>query len=406
MKLVATAGEAHWQLGITERMIQTRMRTADRLHKEDGLGMKIAMSIAVKSQNTVERVRGYSPMQWALGRNPTWADQLHDADEGDDHVNIAREGSEEFAKRLKISANARKISEEELLRGRIERAQRAKHRKDIIFLPGDTVFAWRLGKNVQGKNKTGVNKGQWYGPATVLGTETNEENGVRRPAAVVWVVVNNRLWRCAPQQLRKASGREVAMEELRQRRPWTFENIVKDIAIGEYADIQGEAEPVAQAPAPEEEEEDDLDDLERPRSDDDMQPDLGNEGMEDVDVRPRMHQKRNAEQPEDQVRRRLRKKTTPEESGGAVDWEVMMAQATASAKKALDHTETGFFSNVEEFPEVVLHIEFPEMDSAKQIRKYLRNPEAFVVTSLRKKRVEVNEKRMTPEERESMNKYG
>ena len=62
-----------------------------------------------------------------------------------------------------------------------------------------------------------------------------------------------------------------------------------------------------------------------------------------------------------------------------------------------------FFSNVEDFPEVVLHIEFPEMDSAKQIRKYLRNPEAFVVASHRKKLVEVNEKRMTPEERESMN---
>jgi hypothetical protein len=86
VKLVATAGEAHWQAGVTERMIQTLMITEDRLHKEDRVGLKIAMSTAVKSQN--------SPMQWALGRNPTWADQLHDADEGDDHVNIAREGSE------------------------------------------------------------------------------------------------------------------------------------------------------------------------------------------------------------------------------------------------------------------------------------------------------------------------
>ena len=258
---------------------------------------------------------------------------------------------------------------------------------------------------MQGKNKTGVNKGQWYGPATVLGTETNEENGVRRPAAVIWVVVNNRLWRCAPQQLRKASGREVAMEELRQRRPWTFENIVKDIAIGEYADIQGEAEP-DQAPNEEEEEEGEPGAPEIPdlldEWDMDEEPPVD---MEDAEGRPRMHQKRQAErEPEEPVpRQRLRTKTTPVQAVEAVDWEVMLAQATASAKRALHQTESGFFNNVEDFPEVVLQIEFPELTNSKQIRKYLKNPEAFVVTSLRKKRVEVNEKRMTPEERESMN---
>ena len=55
----------------------------------------------------------------------------------------------------------------------------------------------------------------------------------------IWVVVNGRLWRCAPQQLRRASEREVAEELLAQRRPWTCENIVKDIHIGEYHDNIG-----------------------------------------------------------------------------------------------------------------------------------------------------------------------
>jgi hypothetical protein len=118
---------------------------------------------------------------------------------------------------MEISINARKICEEELLRARLERAQRAKHRKDVVYVPGDTVFAWRLGKNLQGKHKAGVNKGQWFGPGTVLGTETKiREDGNREPASVIWIVMNGRLWRCAPQQLRRASEREVAQEILQQ----------------------------------------------------------------------------------------------------------------------------------------------------------------------------------------------
>ena len=91
VQLDVTAGEAHWQLGITERMIQTLFRSADRLHKEDQLPYRQAVSLATKSQNQVERVRGFSPCQWALGKNPSWSDELHD--EAGDNLNLAREGT-------------------------------------------------------------------------------------------------------------------------------------------------------------------------------------------------------------------------------------------------------------------------------------------------------------------------
>jgi hypothetical protein len=48
----------------------------------------------------------------------------------------------------------------------------------------------------------------------------------------------------------------------------------------------------------------------------------------------------------------------------------------------------------------MIELAFPSFDSEHQIRKYLKNPEAFVVTSLRKKRVEITEKRLNPEEKE------
>jgi len=48
----------------------------------------------------------------------------------------------------------------------------------------------------------------------------------------------------------------------------------------------------------------------------------------------------------------------------------------------------------------VLEIAFPVLEDDRRIRKFLRNPEVFIATSLRKKRVEIVEKRLTPEEKE------
>ena len=115
--------------------------------KETGVDIHEAASLSVKSQNQVERVRGYSPAQWALGRQPTWTEEPHDGEDGDT-VNLGREGAEAFTKRLAIQAKARAIAEEELLNERLLRAQKAKHRKDRIFCPGDTVcLALRHGEN-------------------------------------------------------------------------------------------------------------------------------------------------------------------------------------------------------------------------------------------------------------------
>ena len=71
VQLAPTAGEAHWQLGIVERMIRTVWSAAERVMKETGVDIHEAVSLSVKSQNQVERVKGYSPAQWVLGKSPT-----------------------------------------------------------------------------------------------------------------------------------------------------------------------------------------------------------------------------------------------------------------------------------------------------------------------------------------------
>ena len=201
--------------------------------------------MSVSAHNTTERVHGYTPSQWVFGRTPPWSGTLHE--EGEDSVNIPRDGSEAFQKRMAQQVTARRVFEEETLRRKIQQAQRAKHRKDIVFIPGDLVFIWRMGVGkLKGTSKTGVNKGAWIGPGVVLGTESRQTGDRVIPCSVIWVVVNDRLWRCAPEQVRRSSERERAEHVLRQARPWTFEDISKNLILGQYRNVA--EEPCPQEP--------------------------------------------------------------------------------------------------------------------------------------------------------------
>jgi len=162
VELVATAGEAHWQLGIVERMIHTLWKTATRTMAEQGCAIDEALELAARSQNEVDRVAGYSPSQWAFGRNPTWAGELHNAN--DERENLARDTTEAFGEKLLKQCRARGIAEEEILRAKLERAQAAKHRRSVIFSPGDTVFAWRQGiEKKRSAQRQGLNRDNGMG---------------------------------------------------------------------------------------------------------------------------------------------------------------------------------------------------------------------------------------------------
>ena len=382
IRLLATAGEAHWQLGITERTIQTIFRTAEKIRDEQKVEMEKAVSLATAAQNTTERVHGYSPSQWAFGRNPTWSNTLHEEKEG---TNLARDSNEAFQEHLRSQIAARKCFEEEILRQKIQRAQRAKHRKDVMFIPGELVFIWRLGTGkLAGTKKTGLHKGAWIGPGIVLGTESREHEGVVFPTAIVWVVINDRLWRCAPEQLRRASEREHAEQTLNQVRPWTFENISRNLILGQYRNVAAE-------PLPEPEHLD----IHDPANEGQPAPEDMDEDDEDMPEHPL--------EPPGQIKRNAAFRDFPGGDGTRYSKKQRRKQnievASFLAQTAGQSIGKAFF-NKADCPEKVLEISFPILETDRHIRKYLRNPEAFVVTSLRKKRVEIVEKRLNPEERE------
>ena len=74
-------------------------------------------------------------------------------------------------------------------------------------------------------------------------------------------------------------------------------------------------------------------------------------------------------------------------------------QAMNFATHARRRIETEFLSK-EETPDNVPEIAFPFLENDKHIRRYLRNPDAFVVSSLRKRKVEISEKKLNPAEKE------
>ena len=85
------------------------------------------------------------------------------------------------------------------------------------------------------------------------------------------------------------------------------------------------------------------------------------------------------------VRKRLNQKTNPKD-------------ALSLAEECANYVTTPLFPE-EQMPERISEIEFPVLEGEKGVRKYLKNPEAFVVSSLKKKRVEVRERGLNQDDR-------
>ena len=64
-------GEAHWKLGVCEQAIQGTKELMNKLVQEEpDLPAERALSIALRTFNTREVIRGFTPIQHALGRSP------------------------------------------------------------------------------------------------------------------------------------------------------------------------------------------------------------------------------------------------------------------------------------------------------------------------------------------------
>ena len=241
--------EAHWQISVVERGIQSLKATMTALVSEQpDMSATEAFARAIWASNNRDQYSGYSPLQHAFGRSPNELGQLGESKLRDIPILTESGVSAEFGVDVKAMVTAEKAFLEEQAHARLRRAELSGARTMKHFCPGDLVYAWRRMTPKADGNKH-FKGGRFVGPYRVLGTETRvEESGELRPSHVIWLYRGGQLVKAAPQQLRAATAREEAWNELNNQGviPWTVSDTLKNNPPHQYEDISKDTEVMPQ----------------------------------------------------------------------------------------------------------------------------------------------------------------
>eukprot|EP00435_Cladocopium_sp_Y103_P042170 s2053_g11.t1 len=232
--------EAHWKFGVCEQAVQGLKEVMNRLATEDPeISATEALNTAVRVFNERELVRGFSPVQHALGRSPDSTGRFISSLDGRAVEQIIENPTVEFQNNIERMKTAEQAHSQWSANEKIKKAMNSRGHRVLNFYPGDLVYYWRkqLPKSMEG-NKNGG----FLGPARILVTETKRDmDGQLTPGSAIWVVRGRRLLKCTPEQLRHATKREELLEHLvtdqDQKAPWTMPRMVSQLGKQEYEDI-------------------------------------------------------------------------------------------------------------------------------------------------------------------------
>ena len=370
-------GEAHWKLGIVEqtgKTIKGMMEAVGDDFPDAQEGTLLAQCLWVA--NCRELYRGFSPMQYVMGRSPDPTTRtFHDDRELPLHPQLMLDNG--FQEETQLRQTAEKAFLDEQNKRRLDRAERMGHRAYKHFVPGDLVYYWR--NQLPPEDRTSFKKGRFLGPARVLATETRNDDGVLRPGGTVWIFRGGKLLRAAPEQLRHASQTETWIEELRQpvELPWTITSLCQTATKKIFDDITGECPTEAEWQQILE------------NGDDEMVGDSQYEEREVLAPRRRHDEKKPLNEQEAKRQKVLVKKGTKRQE--------LSEEASGSRKKEKSETNLiAYYANVAKRQTIEIEIDIP--DSHRQWKLFQRSPEAFIASKLKRKQVEVREKTLTSEE--------
>ncbi|CAK0875282.1 unnamed protein product [Prorocentrum cordatum] len=236
----AKPGGAHWMAGDIERRISIVKQVMRKLRLQyPKLSPETVFYISIAAANNMDNIKGYTPMQWAFGFSPTEDPILaHNAATGklkSDFFEIERARADAEATYLKEKAS-RKISELK------NSAPRPRHE----YKRGDWVCVWRS-HAATGKRKLSgqdfFTDGLFIGPGRVLFSEPAVQTGNKD--GVIWVIMGNRCWRCAAEQLRPATQSEIVQINL--KKDDILNSPLEDVwrHLQDFDDIAGEPYPTA-----------------------------------------------------------------------------------------------------------------------------------------------------------------
>eukprot|EP00435_Cladocopium_sp_Y103_P025697 s606_g6.t1 len=191
--------DAHWQLGRAERHGALLKHMITKYHEDHPIrnhtDFEQCLLQLCNAKNAMSRHEGFTPEMWVLGKmkpipgsnsegflDSAWFAGLEDkTTEGSRfHEHLARRESARLAFVKADHSSA------------VRKALHARSRPDRVnFQVGDMVMYWKAGK--------GVLDGSWHGPAKILMIEGRN---------LVWISHLTRLFRCAPEHVRKMSADE------------------------------------------------------------------------------------------------------------------------------------------------------------------------------------------------------
>ena len=227
-------GEAHWQLGSCEQAVQGAKEVMTKLAEQDPeRDPQELLSVAVKTFNEREMVRGFSPCQHVLGRAFDETGRfIHPETTNGIDLMVPNPG-EECIEGIQLRKRAEQALSEWQASQRVNRGMQSRAKPKYNYHAGDLVYFWR--KQVSGQ-KPGKN-GMFLGPARVSATETKRDSeGNLAPSSSVWLVRGRRLVKCCPEQLRPASEREELLEFLgnpeSHQETWDFSRVASALGLG------------------------------------------------------------------------------------------------------------------------------------------------------------------------------
>ncbi|CAE7470265.1 unnamed protein product [Symbiodinium sp. CCMP2592] len=247
VELLHAPAEHHQFISEVERSIGTLRRKIETFIRErPEPPRQVALSM-VTSHNSLARIHGFSPLQWALGRDLTLSGH---ANEGHNELSslssAGTPGSDLHAvQRLRLRAAQAFLEFRHKDLG--DRAARSKASAYQHYLPGDLIYYRRyktphdLPANLSTDHPR-MTISRWFGPARVLATETRGAPGERRPSSHLWIIAQGRLKKCHYTQVRPASESEhlIAQQSTGTTYPWTMSNLTSMLNKGAYEDMTKE----------------------------------------------------------------------------------------------------------------------------------------------------------------------
>ena len=373
-------GEAHWKLGICERSIQSVKYLLEAVVADHpDVRAQDALSESIRVLNHRDVVRGYSPVQHVLGKAPDETGRFFSQVRGECPDLVNPQPQEEFAEQHRLRLAAEKAFLEWQNAERLQRATNSKHRPRLDFAPGELVYIWRKQLTGEDAHQNKYGNGRFVGPARILATEKKAAaDGTLSRGSSVWLVRGRRLLKASVEQLRRASERETILTELYdlQSTPtWDFPRISESLGGNEYEDI-------TEVP----------DDQEWLRAQDVQE-----------EWQPTMrYTSKGAPGSRESRASQLRDRSRSPARGG-VEPNIGFVEG-AHWTDQLPESCFGTASPHSRMQEYAVSVEIEMPSTRNSSEKALKQLDAYLVSSMKRQAVEVNEKYLSPEDRELFRK--